>query len=75
MIDKFKDYLKTTNLAQNTIDSYVFAIKQYCKSYDEVTKKNLKEYKVWLIENYSPKTVNLRLRAMNCYLESIVNFL
>ena len=33
--------------------------------------KNLREYKVWLIENYKPKTVNLRLRAINCYLESI----
>ena len=26
---------------------------------------------MWLIENYKPKTVNLRLRAINCYLESI----
>jgi len=26
---------------------------------------------VWLIESYSPKTVNLRLRALNCYLEFI----
>ena len=24
-----------------------------------------------MIENYKPKTVNLRLRAINCYLESI----
>ena len=39
--------------------------------YDEVTLKNLRAYKVWLIESYKPKTVNLRLRAMNCYLESI----
>ena len=33
--------------------------------------QNLKSYKVWLIESYKPKTVNLRLRAINCYLESI----
>ena len=26
---------------------------------------------MWLIESYKPKTVNLRLRAINCYLESI----
>ena len=26
---------------------------------------------MWLIESYSPKTVNLRLRALNCYLEFI----
>lgn len=32
---------------------------------------NLKEHKAWLIEQYKPKTVNLRIRAINCYLESI----
>ena len=37
----------------------------------KITKKNLRDYKVWLIENYKPTTVNLRLRAVNCYLESI----
>lgn len=26
---------------------------------------------MWLIENYKPKTVNLRLRAINCYLECV----
>ena len=31
--------------------------------------KNLKKYKIWLIETYKPKTVNLRLRAINCYLD------
>ena len=49
----------------------MFAIKQYGQQYDDVTQKKLREYKVWLIENYKPKTVNLRLRALNCYLESI----
>lgn len=73
MIDKnkFERHLRGTNLSENTISSYMFAIKQYSKQYDEITKKNLREYKVWLIESYKPKTVNLRLRAINCYLESI----
>lgn len=73
MIDKekFERQLRVTNLSENTISSYIFAIKQFSKKYDEITKKNLREYKVWLIENYKPKTVNLRLRSINCYLESI----
>ncbi len=73
MIDKekFERHLRGSNLSENTISSYVFALKQYSKQYDEITKKNLREYKMWLIESYKPKTVNLRLRAMNCYLESI----
>ncbi len=46
------------------------AIQLAVRRYHE--KKNLRAYKVWLIENYKfPKTVNLRLRAINCYLESI----
>ena len=71
MIDEFEKYLRSTNLAENTISSYLYAVKQFNEQYDGITKKNLKGYKVFLIENYKPKTVNLRLRAINCYLESI----
>lgn len=73
MIDKekFERHLRGTNLSENTISSYLFAVKQYSEQYGEITRKNLREYKVWLIESYKPKTVNLRLRAINCYLESI----
>lgn len=71
MIEEFERHLRGTNLSENTISSYLFAIRQYSSQYDGITKKNLRAYKVWLIENYKPKTVNLRLRAINCYLESI----
>lgn len=71
MIDTFKQYLKGTNLSQNTQESYLYAVTQYYKRYgDSITKKNLRDYKIWLIENFSPKTVNLRLRGINCLLES-----
>jgi len=73
MINKkqFERHLRATNLSENTISSYLFAVKQFDKQYGDVTKKNLRGYKVWLIESYKPKTVNLRLRAINCYLESV----
>lgn len=71
MIKEFEKHLRGSNLSENTISSYLFAVKQYQEQYAEVTLKNLKAYKVWLIESYKPKTVNLRLRALNCYLESI----
>jgi len=67
----FEEYLKEQNLSPNTILSYMCAISQYEKRYDKVSKKNLRDYKMYLIENYKPQTVNLRIRAMNCYLESI----
>lgn len=71
MIEEFERHLRETNLSENTMASYLFAVKQYYAQYEKITKQNLKSYKMWLIESYSPKTVNLRLRAMNCYLESI----
>ena len=71
MLDQFEKYLKGTNLAENTIAAYSFALRQYNEQWDAVNKKNLRDYKVFLIEKYKPKTVNLRLRAINCYLESI----
>ena len=71
MIEEFERHLRGTHLSENTISSYLFALRQYSSQYDGITKKNLRAYKVWLIENYKPKTVNLRLRAINCYLESI----
>ena len=74
MIEEFERHLRGTNLSENTISSYLFALRQYSSQYDGITKKNLRAYKVWLIENYKPKTVNLRLRAINCQVDlSICN--
>jgi integrase len=71
MVEDFEKYLKGTNLAENTVNAYLFALRQYTEQWDGISKKNLRDYKVFLIEKYKPKTVNLRLRAVNCYLESI----
>ena len=71
MIKEFERHLRGTNLSENTKASYLFAVRQFTNQYGEVSQKNLRAYKVWLIENYKPKTVNLRLRAINCYLESV----
>lgn len=69
MLEKFERYLKRKNLAENTIEAYMFAARQFSEKFSEPSKQNLNLYKQWLIENYKPKTVNLRLRAINCYLE------
>lgn len=71
MIKSFEHYLSRTHLAENTKSAYLFAIKQYQNNFSEVSKVNLQCYKIFLIENYKPQTVNLRLRAINCYLEFI----
>ena len=54
---EFEGFLRRSNLADNTIKAYVYAVKQYCGRYDRVTKSNLQKYKLFLLENYKPKTV------------------
>ena len=69
MITQFKAYLAKTNLAENTITSYVWTVTYYLQHYKEVNKKNLLAYKGDLVENFKPQTVNLRLQAVNKFLE------
>jgi len=70
MLDSYEKQLRQTNLAENTIISYRHSLKQYIEMYDGIfTKKNLLSFKGFLIEKYSPKTVNLRILAINKYLE------
>ena len=71
MIDEFEKYLDKTNLSENSKYAYLFALRQFSERYSSVTKKNLNQYKVWLVDNFRPQTVNLRLRGINCYLESV----
>lgn len=70
-IEKFERHLRESNLSENTVSSYLVAVKQYAAEYDKLTQLNLRAYKTGLIERFKPATVNLRLRGINSYLESI----
>ena len=65
----FEDYLKKGNHSANTIESYLWTVDYFNAHYKEVTSENLLTYKGYLMENYKPKTVNLRIQALNKYLE------
>ena len=69
MVTKFKDNLAKSNLAKNSITSYVWTVQYFLSHYGEVNKKNLLAYKGYLVENFKPQTVNLRLQGINKYLE------
>lgn len=71
MTDKFEIYLRGTNLSENTIHAYLCAVRQFEEKFGAVNLKNIRKYKSWLMKQYKPQTVNLRLRAINCYLESL----
>jgi len=69
MVEKFKRHLRQSNLANNTINAYVFVVNDFYLRHKELNKENLLVYKAYLIDNFKPKTVNLRIQALNKYLE------
>ena len=71
MDKKFQVHLRNLNLAENTLASYFWTIRYYFDNYGEFSKEKLLEYKGYLLENFKPQTVNLRIQAINKYLEFI----
>jgi integrase/recombinase XerD len=71
MEEKFKLWLIDENMTKNTIAAYMYAVKDFQTRYKELNKKNLLLYKTYLIETFKPKTVNLRIQALNKYLTFI----
>ena len=71
MLDEFERHLRQKNLSENTISAYLLTIRMYNQLSGEITKQNLLAFKGYLMETYKPKTVNLRIQAINKYLEFI----
>lgn len=69
METKFETYLRQVNMAENTISAYLYAICDFDSRHRELDKKNLLIYKTYLIETFKPKTVNVRIQALNKYLD------
>lgn len=70
-MEQFEKYLKKCNLSQKTINSYIFSIKTYFAEYNTISKRNLNAFKLKLIEDFNPKTVNIKILAINKYLKFI----
>ena len=65
----FYNYLLNKNLSENTIKAYMASANQYFERYTKITKQNLNQYRAFLISNFKPQTVNLRIQGINNYLE------
>ena len=68
---EFKNFLIHQNLSNNTISSYVTAVEQYFKNFDDIAKQNLLAFKAELVDKNKGKTVNLRIQGINKYLDFI----
>ena len=71
MDEKFQTHLRKFNLSENTLTSYLWTVNYYLNNYAEFTKEKLLAYKGYLLENFKPQTINLRIQAINKYLEFI----
>ena len=69
MTENFKTFLFNGNMAKNTVSAYCYAVNDYFARHRVLNKKSLLLYKTYLIETFKPKTVNLRIQALNKYLE------
>ena len=65
----FKTFLKDKNLSVNTINSYLYSVSLYKSKYKGINKNSMLAFKGFLVETYKAKTVNLRIQAINKYLE------
>lgn len=65
----FETHLRKGSLSENTIASYLWTVAYYLSHYKGINLENLLAYKGFLMERYKPKTVNLRIQAVNKYLE------
>lgn len=64
-IEAFREYLIEDEKSDNTIDCYIYAARLFFETYSEVSKKNMIDFKKYMVNNYSPKTAANRCIAMN----------
>lgn len=71
MIEPFRQQLIKEELSVNTITAYLYAVEDFTRKYPSLTRENLLLYKAEQIERFKAKTVNLRIQALNKYLEFV----
>ena len=69
MLQKFEAHLRRGNMSEHTLSAYCDAVRFFQEHYFALDKANLLAYKGFLLENYKPKTVNLRIQAINKFLQ------
>lgn len=69
MYEEFAAHLERKGMAGNSVRAYLTAVRQFQEGFGEPECRNLQAWKGWLLERYAPRTVNLRIRAINCWLE------
>lgn len=71
-MEDFKRYLLGRGFSNHTVESYLFAAKQLeDRTSVGLSNESLLAHKDWLASRYAVKTVNLRITAINSYLDFV----
>lgn len=68
-VRRFKRYLRKEDVSVNTQMSYCWTLNFFLTKYHKITNENLMLYKNYLMEGFTPSTVNQRIQAMNKYIK------
>lgn len=69
-LKNFETHLKKEGKSEHSIRSYLYVAKFFQENYD-FNVDSILEYKGYLVDRNKPKTVNLRIQALNTYLKFI----
>lgn len=67
-LSSFQEDLRKHGMSQNTIISYLCAVRHFFINFPTLSVKNLQDYREFLMLHYRPATVNARISAMNHFL-------
>lgn len=70
-IKGFENWLREREASENTVKTYINAIKQYNNAYNKYDKQSLLQYKEDLKNNFKPSTVNISIVALNNYADFV----
>jgi len=68
-LNAFHKYLIQHNMSPNTITAYIYSVRHFFTYFGQLNSNNVSLYKVYLLDHYQPQTVNMRIRALNCFLK------
>lgn len=64
-LSNFQEDLRKHGMSQNTIISYLCAVRHFFIHFPTLSVKNLQDYREFLMLHYRPATANARISAMN----------
>lgn len=68
-MEGYETHLRDHGFSDNSVRSYLYAAKQLNERIQTLNNEELLAHKDWLISTYSAKTVNIRIVAINSYLD------